>query len=77
MRRLFGERAVGVAGKGAVEIFAVLGNDEGASLPKRLYIDGRQQEQAAMEAFGRKFASELHRGGDAGVFAAVDAGGDQ
>ena len=60
-----------------VQVFAVFGYDEFAARPEALDIDRVQQDQAAVYMLRLNVPAQFYGCGDARIFAAVDAGGDQ
>lgn len=69
--------AVGVTREFAVKVFAVFGNDEFASGPEAVDIDGVEDDEAAGNILGSYVAAQLHSCRDTGVFTAVDTGSDE
>ena len=71
------QRAACIAGKFTVEVFAVFRDDKGAARPEAGRIDRMDDDQAAADVLWFQITTQFDGCGDAGVFAAVDAGSEQ
>ena len=66
-----------VAGKDAVQIQSVLGAELRHAGPKRRYVHGVHDDEAAVDILGLQFLSQFHGSGDARILASVHTGRDK